>query len=215
MGTLIWQLNDTWPVCSWSSLDHGGGWKLLHHMIARFYAPVSVVAVPGKNAITLRGVSDLDRTVPLSVQVMACTMAGTTRLLKEVRVQVSPDAALDIVQIANDLIAPDEVMIFTWDAQDQKGSDFFAPKPWKSYNLLPANLKKTVTKIGENYIIIVESQSLAAFVTVESSTAGRFDTNAVMLLPGLSAEFIFTPKAQDGPPQFTLRDLHSATYAST
>ena len=38
MGTLIWQLNDTWPVCSWASLDHGGGWKLLHHMSKEFYA---------------------------------------------------------------------------------------------------------------------------------------------------------------------------------
>lgn len=214
MGTLIWQLNDTWPVCSWSSLDHGGGWKLLHHMAARFYAPVSVVAVPGADAITLRGVSDLDRAVPLSVQVMACSMAGTTRLLTEVRVQISPDAALDIAQIANELIAPDEVMIFTWDAEGQKGSDFFAPKPWKSYNLLPANLSKTVSKFGDTYRITVEGQSLAAFVTVESSTPGRFDTNAVMLFPGLSAEFIFTPKAQDVTPQFTLRDLHSATYAS-
>ena len=36
MGTLYWQLNDTWPVASWSSLDHGGGWKLLHHMARRF-----------------------------------------------------------------------------------------------------------------------------------------------------------------------------------
>ena len=45
MGALYWQLNDTWPVCSWSSLDHGGNWKLLHHMAARFYAPVTVVAV--------------------------------------------------------------------------------------------------------------------------------------------------------------------------
>ena len=35
-GTLYWQLNDTWPVCSWASLDHGGNWKLLHHMAARF-----------------------------------------------------------------------------------------------------------------------------------------------------------------------------------
>ena len=47
MGTLYWQLNDTWPVASWSSLDYGGGWKLLHHMARAFYAPVTVVAVPG------------------------------------------------------------------------------------------------------------------------------------------------------------------------
>ncbi len=49
MGTLYWQLNDTWPVGSWSSLDHGGGWKLLHYMARRFFAPVAVFAMPGKD----------------------------------------------------------------------------------------------------------------------------------------------------------------------
>ena len=46
MGALYWQLNDTWPVASWSSLDYGGGWKLLHHMARRFFQPVNVVAIP-------------------------------------------------------------------------------------------------------------------------------------------------------------------------
>jgi beta-mannosidase len=42
MGTLYWQLNDTWPVCSWSSLEYGGKWKLLHYAARRFYAPLLV-----------------------------------------------------------------------------------------------------------------------------------------------------------------------------
>jgi beta-mannosidase len=29
MGTLFWQLNDVWPVVSWSSLNHDGSWKIL------------------------------------------------------------------------------------------------------------------------------------------------------------------------------------------
>lgn len=41
-GTLIWQLNDCWPVASWSSIDYFGRWKALHYMARRFYAPVLI-----------------------------------------------------------------------------------------------------------------------------------------------------------------------------
>ena len=46
MGTLYWQLNDCWPVASWSSLDYDGRWKALHYMARHFYAPLLVSAVP-------------------------------------------------------------------------------------------------------------------------------------------------------------------------
>ncbi len=42
MGALYWQLNDCWPVASWSSLDFGGRWKVLHYAARRFFAPLLV-----------------------------------------------------------------------------------------------------------------------------------------------------------------------------
>lgn len=39
-GTLYWQLNDCWPVASWSSIEYFGRWKALHYAARRFYAPV-------------------------------------------------------------------------------------------------------------------------------------------------------------------------------
>jgi beta-mannosidase len=39
MGALYWQLNDCWPVASWSSIEFGGRWKALHYEARRFFAP--------------------------------------------------------------------------------------------------------------------------------------------------------------------------------
>jgi beta-mannosidase len=49
MGALYWQLNDCWPVASWSSIEFPGRWKALHHVARRFFAPAAVSAhVPGE-----------------------------------------------------------------------------------------------------------------------------------------------------------------------
>lgn len=40
MGSLYWQINDCWPVISWSSIDYFGRWKALHYYAKKFYAPL-------------------------------------------------------------------------------------------------------------------------------------------------------------------------------
>ncbi len=40
-GATYWQLNDCWPVASWSSVDYFGRWKALHYAAKRFFAPDS------------------------------------------------------------------------------------------------------------------------------------------------------------------------------
>lgn len=42
MGAIYWQLNDCWPVASWSSIDYTNRWKALHYFAKRFFAPVMI-----------------------------------------------------------------------------------------------------------------------------------------------------------------------------
>jgi beta-mannosidase len=100
MGALYWQLNDTWPVCSWASLDHGGNWKLLHHMSQGFFAPVLVSAVPVAGAIELRAVNDRLDPVTLTVTAQALGLDGTLRELARTTLPVPPDAAVTALTLA-------------------------------------------------------------------------------------------------------------------
>ena len=63
MGTLYWQLNDTWPVVSWSSRDYFGRWKALHYAARDAFAPVLISPVLLGDTLEVWGVSELTRPV--------------------------------------------------------------------------------------------------------------------------------------------------------
>lgn len=52
MGAIYWQLNDCWPVASWSSIDYYGRWKALHYHSKKFYAPVLLSIEEDKRRMT-------------------------------------------------------------------------------------------------------------------------------------------------------------------
>ncbi|XP_074102182.1 beta-mannosidase-like isoform X2 [Cotesia typhae] len=59
MGALYWQLNDVWPAPSWSSIDEGGRWKILHYFAQNFFAPIIISPrLSPTNVITIFIVSD-------------------------------------------------------------------------------------------------------------------------------------------------------------
>ena len=96
MGTLYWQLNDTWPVCSWSSLDYGGNWKLLHHIARPASSPRSW-SPPSPIPRRLSLVAINDHPAPIDLEVHRLGVRPTAiRPIHEETVQVAPERSLTI-----------------------------------------------------------------------------------------------------------------------
>ena len=58
MGTLYWQLNDCWPVVSWSSIDYLGNWKALHYQIKRSFENQVILAEEKEVVLNFYGIND-------------------------------------------------------------------------------------------------------------------------------------------------------------
>uniref|UniRef100_A0A8C9VF12 beta-mannosidase n=1 Tax=Scleropages formosus TaxID=113540 RepID=A0A8C9VF12_SCLFO len=69
MGALYWQLNDIWQGPSWSSIEFGGKWKMLHYFAQDFFAPVLPVGFLDEGTLLIYAVSDLSGDLTLRVVV--------------------------------------------------------------------------------------------------------------------------------------------------
>jgi len=212
MGTLYWQLNDTWPCASWSSLDYRGGWKLLHHAAKAFYAPQTVVAVPGNGSIRLVAVNDGPAVDRLKISAFALGMDGETRALGQTELEVGSMATADALTLDTSSIRADEVLLFDWvTASGLTGEDHFAPLPYKSLTLSNSHVSVDVSEDGTS--IALGAKATALFVSLEPDQPGRLSDNGVLLRPGTPKKLTFAPATTDTPPTFQVRDLYSATCA--
>jgi len=221
MGSLIWQLNDTWPVCSWASLDHGGGWKLLHHLARRFFAPVMVSARPEGEGFLLTAINDSAAPVSLAVRVVALSCDGQSRDLGQASLDIGLDAAMPALTTGP--LAADEVLVFSWDtgvADDgavcagHSDEDHLAPRPYKQLPLAAAVITKNVVTTDQGWQITLQTDFPAFFVTLEADCDGRFSDNGFLLRPGCPRIVHFSAANDTAAPQFTLRHLQSATYGT-
>ena len=106
LGSLYWQLNDTWPAISWSSIDYNGQWKLLQYAARRFFAPQAIVAEDKDGATRIALVSDATAPIAAEWRVRAFDMAGKPLGAKSAKVTLEPLGAQEAANIADaDLFA--------------------------------------------------------------------------------------------------------------
>jgi beta-mannosidase len=198
MGTLYWQINDTWPVASWASLDYGGQWKLLHYMARRFFLPVNVVAIPDKDtgAVVVKGVNDTAARAPIGLEITAVDVAGKSRVVHSGKHRIDPDKAAVLATIPSDALKDGEFLFLSWQDKDgaPAGENDFFPRAYKYYDPAQASVKARWSSDGGQPVLTLLADKPAFFVTASVDVPGYFSDNALTLLPGREARLRFTPR---------------------
>ncbi len=76
MGTLYWQLNDCWPVASWSGIDYYGQWKALHYFAKHAFNDILISISSKEGNIDIYIVSDIMQDVEGILTIEVMTTAG-------------------------------------------------------------------------------------------------------------------------------------------
>ncbi len=204
MGSIFWQLNDCWPVASWSSIDYDGRWKALQYYARRFYAPVLVSPHIEDGAVKVYIVSD--KTTPQTAQLRVRLMDFDGKVLLEDKHDVSVDPLVSKVYLDWPLEklaaagASDTARVFviaelsSGDTQISRNLIYLAPV--KAVQLKPARLQVQATGSSGKYIIRIVSPVLARSVYLSvGNLDAQISDNYFDLLPGESREITATSAA--------------------
>jgi beta-mannosidase len=197
MGSIFWQLNDCWPVASWSSIDYYGRWKALQYYARRFYAPILVSPHVEDGSLKTYIVSDKTRAIPATLRVRLMDFDGKVLLEETHAVDVEPLASkvyLDWpLKKLTEAGAADTSRVFVVADLTAGGVEISRNliylAPVKGVHLKPAALKVETTGASGSYKIRVTSPVLARSVYLSFGNLDvKVSDNYFNLLPGETVE---------------------------
>jgi beta-mannosidase len=172
-GTLIWQLNDCWPVASWSSIDYFGRWKALHYAARKFYAPILLSVEDRGERMGLFVTNDTTTAWSGKVCWSLETLAGK-RLdrgagnVSAAALASTPVCTLDFSQDVSDGNRRQVVFIAElWQGRKLLARQLATFAPNKHLELVEPRIETVVSVTHHQLAIQVKTQTLARFVELE------------------------------------------------
>jgi len=183
MGTLYWQLNDCWPVASWSSIDYYGRWKALHYLAKRFYQSIIVDVNANEKKIEFRLINDSLESVDVILVWKILDFNGkllmkgkiNQRLIKLETSKIKPINIKELNQIID--IKKESVIFYELKNENNQKCIYHGYKLFdkpKNFRLKESNfeiqLKDYSEKEFPNYDLIIEiySENISLFTFLES-----------------------------------------------
>ena len=220
MGSLYWQLNDSWPVVSWSSIDYYGNWKAMHYQGKRAYAPILLNAFKEGEQLCIYTLSDELETVKnATLQLKVMDFNGKVLSNKTIKGEVPANASVvyckeEYASLATD---PSNTLLLMT-LKNQKGQvlseEIYYFKYPKEQNLPKAQIRYKVKQQDGKCEITLSTKQLARDIFIEIPIQGaRYTDNFFDLLPGQTKKITITSDQikKVEPVEFKIRHLKGIT----
>jgi len=207
MGTLYWQLNDCWPVISWSGIDYYGNWKALHYQAQKAFKDLMISYEQKDDSVFVWIVSDRMKNLDSELDLQLIDFDGNVLWNDQVKINIPSNSSqiYNRLSIRNQFKAFDRnKIVLAVSFRDEKGMvidrlHYFIPV--KELILPKPKMTTSITKIPEGYSISIETDKLAKNILLDfPGFHGSFTDNYFDLLPGKAKTLKFlTLETVDDP----------------
>jgi beta-mannosidase len=201
MGSMYWQINDCWPVASWSSIDYYGRWKALQYYSKRFYQEILVSPHEEDGNINVYVVSDRQKSLQAKLTVTLMDFNGRVLTEKSLPVEVKPlDSVVYLKLPKSELLAGhDTKSMFLNCDLSVDGSTISSNRmffePFKNLSIGKADIKLQTAPGAKGFKVTLQSDKLAKGVYLSTGKDdGFFVDNYFDILPGKTVTVEFQPK---------------------
>jgi len=213
MGTLYWQLNDCYPVVSWSSIDANRRRKALYYAARDAFQPVILSVAQEKEELVFYIISDLQYETVGTITLQWQDFTGEVMDEKIFEAIIVPENASQEFYRLPKMIFEDyfTTSMLTLHFDDQQGNSaqkihYFVPP--KLLELPDIQLNITIEEVASGYeITITGNESLVKnlYLYTDPDVAGVLSDNFFDILPNESKKVTFTPAAVgSSPPKFKM-----------
>lgn len=198
MGATVWQINDVWPIASWSSIDYSGKWKLLHYNEKKFFSPVFLSAFVKDSLFQAYVLNDTRK--ELNVKITISTLNFKGKKVKddvEIIQTIAPDSSTLVYELPIEKPISDSFIHATMEYGESKTETTVFTSFQKKCYLEDPEIKYQISEVTRNpgsYRIKLTAKKPAFYVSLDQQgIPGIFSDNMFTLLPNETKTIIFTP----------------------
>jgi beta-mannosidase len=212
MGSLYWQIDDCWPVASWSSIDYYGNWKAGHYWARSAYENIHIIPDINKDSLEVFIVSDKLADSPLSLEISAENFNGKKLFDETTKVNVSANSGNLYYRAENSKLLnggnEDNTVVICRLKKDGEiiSQNLFYFNSPKDLNLEKVKITPVIKKVNDGYNITVSAPVLAksVYLSLEDGES-FFSDNYFDLLPGESKTIHLKSSAKPGQIEKSLK----------